>query len=287
MFQHYLITRFNLKKEGWNTSKNNIPVLTEEWLERRFKLFESFCFPSVKHQSNQNFTWLVYFDVDTPKTFKDRILGLSLGYPKFQPRFVENMQAFVPAIQEELSKVTAEYLITSRIDNDDCIAYNFIADIQKRFVEKNHWAFDYADGFTLQISPKFRLGKKRQLWNPFISLIEKNEQPKSVWQKGHADWKLDPSVQRINDKRLWMSIIHQENKVNEFTGYGKVAAAELQNFKMNAEKREEILENLEAQPKWMFLSIGNYFDTQFKCIYKDLKRSIRLRKKKKKQKTSS
>ena len=105
MFQHYLITRFNLKKEGWNLSKNNIPVLTEEWLERRFKLFESFCFPSVKHQSNQNFTWLVYFDVDTPKTFKDRILGLSLGYPKFQPRFVENMQAFVPAIQEELSKV--------------------------------------------------------------------------------------------------------------------------------------------------------------------------------------
>ena len=37
--------------------------------------------------------------------------------------------------QEELSKVTSEYLITSRIDNDDCIAYNFIADVQKRFVE--------------------------------------------------------------------------------------------------------------------------------------------------------
>ena len=74
MFQHYLITRFNLKKEGWDTSKNNIPVLTEEWLERRFKLFETFCFPSVKHQSNQNFTWFVYFDVDTPKVFKDRIL---------------------------------------------------------------------------------------------------------------------------------------------------------------------------------------------------------------------
>ena len=75
--------------------------------------------------------------------------------------------------------------------------------------------------------------------------------------------------------------------MNEFTGYGRVATAELQNFKMNAEKREEILESLEAQPKWMFQSIGNYFDTQFKCIYKDLKRSIRLRKKKKKQKTAS
>ena len=136
MFQHYLITRFNLKKEGWDTSKNNIPVLTEEWLERRFKLFETFCFPSVKHQSNQNFTWFVYFDVDTPKVFKDRILGLSLGYSNFQPQFVENMQAFVPAIQEELNKVNAAYIITSRIDNDDCIAYNYIADVQKRFVEK-------------------------------------------------------------------------------------------------------------------------------------------------------
>lgn len=281
MFQHYLITRFNLKKEGWDTSKNNIPVLTEEWLERRFDLFETFCFPSVKNQNNQNFIWLVYFDVDTPKKFKDRILGLSLGYPKFQPKYVENMEAFVPAIQEELKKVNSTYIITSRIDNDDCIAYNYINNVQKRFVEKDHYAFDYADGYTLQISPKFRLGKKRQLWNPFISLIEKNQKPKSVWQKGHADWKLDPFVERINHKRLWMSIIHQENKVNEFTGYGNVSSSELHNFKMNPEKREEIIDSLESNNKWIWLNIENYFGTQFKCIYKDIKRAVRLRKIKK------
>jgi len=280
MYQHYLITRFNLKKEGWNTSKNNIPVLTEEWLERRFNLFENFCFPSVKSQNNQNFTWLVYFDVDTPQVFKDRILGLSMGYAKFQPRYVENMQAFVPSIQKELQKSTSKHIISTRIDNDDCIAYNFIKDIQDRFIETKHQAFDYADGYTLQISPDFRLGKKRQLWNPFISLIEENNQPQSVWQKSHADWKLDPLVKRINNKRLWMSIIHQENKVNEFTGYGNVSVAELNNFKIAPEKRDEITPKLIPNSKWISLNFQNYLDTQFKCIYKDIKRAIRLRKKK-------
>ncbi|MBW2961383.1 glycosyltransferase [Mesonia aestuariivivens] len=278
MYQHYLITRFNLKKEGWSTSKNNIPVLTEEWLERRFNLFENFCFPSIKSQNNQNFIWLVYFDEDTPQVFKDRILGLSMGYPKFQPRYVNNMQAFVPSIQKELQKSKSQYIISTRIDNDDCISYNFIKDIQDRFIETKHQALDYADGYTLQISPDFKLGKKRQLWNPFISLIEENNQPQSVWQKSHADWKLDPLVKRINNKRLWMSIIHQENKVNEFTGYGNVASNQLLNFKINDQKREEITNKLASKSNWIFLNISNYFGTHLKCIFKDIKRSIRLRK---------
>jgi hypothetical protein len=33
MFQHFLITRFNLRKETWTTNKQNVAVLTEEWHE--------------------------------------------------------------------------------------------------------------------------------------------------------------------------------------------------------------------------------------------------------------
>ncbi len=55
--QHFLFTRFNLRNESWNSTKNANPVLTEEWLEKRFDLFERFCLPSVKAQINQNFRW--------------------------------------------------------------------------------------------------------------------------------------------------------------------------------------------------------------------------------------
>ncbi|WP_051227980.1 glycosyltransferase [Gillisia sp. JM1] len=59
MFQHYILTRFNLRAEDWTTTKNNEKVLTEEWLEERFDLFENYCFSSVRNQTNQNFKWLV------------------------------------------------------------------------------------------------------------------------------------------------------------------------------------------------------------------------------------
>ncbi|NOQ92400.1 MAG: hypothetical protein GQ552_06770 [Flavobacteriaceae bacterium] len=54
MFKHFIITRFNLKQEGWNTNKNNKAILTEEWHENRFKLFINFCFSSVRSQTNRN-----------------------------------------------------------------------------------------------------------------------------------------------------------------------------------------------------------------------------------------
>jgi len=37
MFQHFLITRFNLRKKGWNTTRTNSEVLTDEWMENRLK----------------------------------------------------------------------------------------------------------------------------------------------------------------------------------------------------------------------------------------------------------
>ncbi len=278
MFEHVIITRFNLKKKGWETSKNNIPVLTTAWLERRFELFENFCFPSIKAQTNQNFKWLVYFDIDTPQKFKDRILGLSIGYPNFIPKYVANMNEFVPAIQEELKNLPSEYIISSRIDNDDCLSKYYVEEIQKRFKKSTHLAFDFPDGYTLQISPDYRIGKKRQLWNPFISFIEENKNPQSVWQKDHAAWKIDPLVERINKKRTWMSIIHQENKINEFTGYGRVNLKEItDNFVISPKKLQEIEQQIQPQNSWKLKSMQNFLDTWFTCNYKDLKKFWRLK----------
>ena len=72
---HYLITRFNLKKTNWNPrwKINQQLALSDEWLKYRFELFEKYCFPSVYNQSNQNFTWCVFFDIKTPDYYKERV----------------------------------------------------------------------------------------------------------------------------------------------------------------------------------------------------------------------
>jgi hypothetical protein len=73
MFKHFLLTRFNLRVEDWATTKNGDQVLNDAWLMDRFRLFESYCLPSVKNQSNQDFTWFVFFDKNTPDKFKCKL----------------------------------------------------------------------------------------------------------------------------------------------------------------------------------------------------------------------
>ncbi len=63
-FKHFVITLFNLKL--WTQDKNNVSTRTDEWLEKRFELFENYCLPSLKAQTNKNFVWLCLFDQFTP-----------------------------------------------------------------------------------------------------------------------------------------------------------------------------------------------------------------------------
>ena len=64
MIYHYLLTRFNLAL--WIEDKNGAAIDREEWLKRRMALFETFCLPSVKNQSCQNFSWILLVDANTP-----------------------------------------------------------------------------------------------------------------------------------------------------------------------------------------------------------------------------
>jgi hypothetical protein len=79
VFKHFLLTRFNVKTK-WKTTKNGEETLTEKWLSHRFDLFEKFCYPSVRNQKNQGFRWLVFFDINTPTPYKERISDLAREY---------------------------------------------------------------------------------------------------------------------------------------------------------------------------------------------------------------
>lgn len=71
MIYHYLLTRFNLAL--WIEDKNGAAIDREEWLKRRMALFETFCLPSVKNQSCQNFSWILLVDANTPAVYRERI----------------------------------------------------------------------------------------------------------------------------------------------------------------------------------------------------------------------
>jgi hypothetical protein len=67
-FEHFVLTRFNVRESADKTDL----VLNPVWLQFRFDLFERFCWPSVRAQTTGAFTWLVFFDKDTPEPFRAR-----------------------------------------------------------------------------------------------------------------------------------------------------------------------------------------------------------------------
>ncbi|MBZ4677108.1 MAG: hypothetical protein JG782_1728 [Anaerophaga sp.] len=277
MFKHYLITRFNLRNKEWKTTKNREPLVDTNWLDHRIRLFKNFCLPSVLNQTNQSFTWLIYFDAKTPLKYRKIIQSLLGEQENIEFFFIDGMKAFYPALTKKIQHETQDvsHVITSRIDNDDCLSKYYIDTIQSFFDNQNFTVIDSISGYTLQISPTFRLGKKEHIFNPFLSLIEKNENPKTIWVRNHASWKKEKDILQIKGKRLWMSIIHDKNVANRFDGYGKVRWEDISDdFIVSEGMNITIKEELVTDRRYGFQSIFNFIDTYFTIYTKTLKRKL-------------
>jgi hypothetical protein len=275
MFTHLLITRFNLRRDDWKVSKKNETLLTDEWHKNRFDLFNNFCFSSVLSQTNKNFKWLVFFDITTPDYYKDMVSEMESQMDNFIPFFIDGMAQFLPSITSYIANYKQDYLITSRLDNDDCLSKFYIEEIQKRFDKQDFMALDFVDGYTLQTQPTIKLGKRLDQFNPFISLIEKNKSPKTVWSVRHSHWKREKNVLQIRGSRVWTSVIHQENKVNEFIGYGNVNVDHFfENFKISETQKLAILTNLIPYSKWQIQSFLNIWNSYWNLKFKQIKKTL-------------
>lgn len=218
--KHFILTRFNVRVKEWNTTKKGELVLSDEWLAHRFKLFETYCFPSVKNQTNQDFTWFVFFDVQTPGPYKNRISGLHNEYANFLPLFIHDFSELLPVVKSEIKARIVHgtsHIITSRMDNDDSIHKEYINEVQRKFQGQSLALVDIVDGYNLSIEPTVKLGKIRSHLNPFSSLIEEALNPQTVLSRSHTDWGQN-NIITIKHKRLWLQIIHEKNKVNIYRG---------------------------------------------------------------------
>ena len=274
-FTHLIITRFNLRKDDWHATKNKDAVLTERWLTNRFQLFEKYCFPSLVNQRNRNFKWLIYFDITTPPEFVTKIKAFSEGGRTFQPVFVDGMDAFLPSINGYIQSLNTPYVITSRVDNDDCLHENYVDEVQRLFNCQDYMAIDFIDGYALQLVPFVRIGFKRWASNPFITLIEKREDAVSVWYRSHTEWKREKKIIVVENIRVWLQVVHYENKVNEFTAYGNVALKPLLK-KMHIEQREceRLVRSVHEVSSWRLFSWWSRIDVFTTYYWQQFKKKI-------------
>lgn len=216
--KHFLITRFNLKVKHWKTAKDGSIVLTKSWLDDRFHLFENYCLPSVRNQVNQNFSWVVFFDIGTPSAYRQKIEQLSNNYDNLFPIYIDGIKPLRSSLKQfikgHLDK-DDDFIITSRMDNDDVIHRDFIDTIQRMAKKDNGLVLDLRKGIQMNISNNFyEVRNHYTYFNAFVSLVENSFDFNTVMHRMHQDWKDAKSIVVDDSKALWIELIHNKNKLN-------------------------------------------------------------------------
>ena len=211
--EHFLLTRFNVRLAS------NSPRPDDEWLESRIDYFHRYCVASLQAQTCLAFTWLIFLDSDTPDWFRERLSELQRATGElFEPVYVDGLFDGTVAGDAIRTRTTKSAILSTRIDNDDAVARDFIEAIQGAAAGKFEF-INFIDGAQLAASGVYA---RPYPSNPFISVFELvgADVPRTVFMDEH------PVLGRhgpIRDLRtghpMWMQVVHGGNIANEVVGF--------------------------------------------------------------------
>ncbi len=226
--KHFILTHFNQKL--WFSDKNRQQTHTSEWLDRRFELFEQFCFPSICAQTDDHFMWLCLFDIDTPQPYLERIEHYKSILPQFIPLFLTEEasrfehDAAVKLKIKELITDEDDYIITTQLDNDDALHRDFIQRVNQlstQYPTHNtvllfNYGYQYFEPFGFLLKLYYPN-------NHFPVLIENNlEEIQLAFSINHSHLRkkhLRNKYQMVafdNKKEpFWMEVVHSKNVSND------------------------------------------------------------------------
>lgn len=242
--KHYLVTLFN------------VDLYDLDWLQRRQKLFEKYTLPSVEGQQNKDFEWLIISDSRTPDQFKsvlDRYPARTVYHDWTNYKWAEldgikpdspmGLAVRVETIGDVVGGIIGEqdtnYVITSRLDNDDMISKEHIARTQ-----------GYAAQLWEEKGPKFWVTMVRgsrlcgdQIYpvnskcSSFVSFVEDPKNLKTAYQCVHTlSNRTEYELVIIREgEPTWCEVIHSDNVMNRLKRYrgARPAKEVLRRFNVN------------------------------------------------------
>lgn len=218
-FKHYVITRFNIKFSGTkNKYLSGIDVsCDEEYLSKRFEIFHQFTYPSMKGQVCKNFEWLVFFDTQTPEKYKKIIEECQKDCPEFLPLFIDNDAQFQEAVDKIFEMSNAEYIATTRIDNDDAVNVRFVEAIQTyiREIGMGRYAFGFSDGIQYDTKRKIASTYHFPL-NHFTTMLTPIQtQTQTIYAFNHTKIAENIDFRNVMETEpMWLELVHGSNVSN-------------------------------------------------------------------------
>ena len=208
---HVILTRFNLPTAG----VESLIRAKEGWLRDRQILFEKYCLPSVKLQTNQNFSWIIYFDTQSPDWLKKRVSELSAS-GIFIPIYRDEVspEDLISDVRSTRSPGT-NILLTTNLDNDDGLSIDFIERLQASIVDETRTAVYIPVGL---IQHDANLYLRHDPDNAFCSVSEGWTDPKTCWVDWHNLLHEHMQVKELAGGPGWLQVIHAGNVSNRVRG---------------------------------------------------------------------
>lgn len=215
-FSTILLTQFN-----WGTNPKGID---NDYLNKRFEIFDKYTFPSINTQSDNDFYWILLLNAKTPQKFRDKLeeykknatMKMILAYidcTKIQPK--------IPDILKNYIDITTRYILTCRCDNDDMLAKEYISNMKQQFRPINNLFIDLIRGYNFNHADQ-SLNTYKCRSNHFIGYVEDlNKNTFTTVLNGeHAFIEERGFIRRIDNKTspIWCEIIHDTNITNWVQG---------------------------------------------------------------------
>ncbi len=223
-FTHVVMTRFNMPTPGRESQIRNRPG----WLEGRFDLFERYCLPSIAAQTapRENFHWMIFFDVETPQPFRDRIAECQKVFP-FKPYFTEFFQAegWPRSVRETLAPTTP-WLLSTRFDSDDALSSDHVARLQAALAATKpagRVSLNITEGIILEAG---RVYAHSHPCNAFASWFEPwDAEARTCMSINHMRMAEVGPIQQVGGKAGWLQVVHGGNVSNKVRGRRVAPAA--------------------------------------------------------------
>ncbi len=220
-YTHLLLTRFNL---DYSNQDGKPYICDENWHQQRFKIFMNYTLPSVQGQSSKKFKWIIFFNENLASVYMDKINEILHKMPGIQFIYVRPEEDHIKLLHQYIRDyVTSQFLLTTRLDNDDVISIGLIKEVQRFFhlnaenTRDKGYIINASNGYQKELIFPFRKSMIQNYnYSPFISLISKRSDSygfRTVLDKPHHEWN-NLLTTLETDMIGWTQLIHEHNLAN-------------------------------------------------------------------------
>lgn len=226
---HIVITRFNLRRPSGAEPD-------DEWCRHRMPLFWDYTYASMKSQRVPADAWIILRSPRSAPWLVDKLSQVDLAATDVRVWSYDGDlgQDLMERIEEVLPD-SVEHIVTTRLDNDDVLAQDFVGRVRSAAERRHREFLNLPWGFRLKEGVAYAW---RDPSNAFISLCEPRAGAVGVFVDKHTDLSRHAPVRQLGGPPAWVQVVHDANLRNSAVGIPLASRSVRQGFPALPDLRE-------------------------------------------------